>query len=515
MCSSVADRLVELWVILLWPFWVVLCGLCTGYLAAKASGTAPSQTRTCLAACAFSNSTGLVITLLEVIRKEFSKRSMEGIDPTALLSVYLLLYPVLQWGMGGWLLAPEEKEGKGKEENGVFKAGQAAEKWAGEASPLVPRHRRTWTLPNILNNEPLKRTPSFIAGQEEFGGVGSGSRRLIFSDKENKGQRWYTTTEKFDSSNDVLHMMVRELSFASLASHRESLEDISSQIQTATSEIDRTNTEWKSDDEPLTMDAGAATAALDSLVADLSTPTIHENSPLANGRASSPPLALSDGLANYKTLLPSDQQIESIQKMDVMPLSETLLRIFSKVLQPPVIGSLLGFFIATFPTLRGLFENIHGENGKTAPLKCVFDGVHKVGLAAVPINMTILGINLSSTFQKKTPKDSDKKNMLLPNRTMVAVVMGKMMMMPICGMFSVWFLQQNFIIFPEAIDSTCYLVMMIVFITPTANNVMVMVELSGNGSKEGIARLIGWQYVVCPVIMSIVLTIVVSLATGF
>ena len=43
--------------------------------------------------------------------------------------------------------------------------------------------------------------------------------------------------------------------------------------------------------------------------------------------------------------------------------------------------------------------------------------------------------------------------------------------------------------------------MMIVFITPTANNVMVMVELSGNGSKEGMARLIGWQYAVCPVIM--------------
>jgi hypothetical protein len=33
------------------------------------------------------------------------------------------------------------------------------------------------------------------------------------------------------------------------------------------------------------------------------------------------------------------------------------------------------------------------------------------------------------------------------------------------------------------IDATCYLVMMIVFITPTANNVMIMVELSGSSSK--------------------------------
>lgn len=31
-------------------------------------------------------------------------------DPTLFLSVYLLLYPVMQWGLGGWLLAPEETE---------------------------------------------------------------------------------------------------------------------------------------------------------------------------------------------------------------------------------------------------------------------------------------------------------------------------------------------------------------------------------------------------------------------
>jgi len=56
--------------------------------------------------------------------------------------------------------------------------------------------------------------------------------------------------------------------------------------------------------------------------------------------------------------------------------------------------------------------------------------------------------------------------------------------------------------------------MMIVFITPTANNVMVMVELSGSSSKEGMARLIGWQYITAPVLLSFVLSAVVSLASG-
>jgi len=138
----------------------------------------------------------------------------------------------------------------------------------------------------------------------------------------------------------------------------------------------------------------------------------------------------------------------------------------------------------------------------------------QVGQAAVPINMTILGINLSSTFQKKkkskysgdkNDENTDKKGKMLPNQTMLAVVVGKMIVMPVIGIFSTWFLQRYYIVFPDEIDATCYLVMMIVFITPTANSVMVMVELSGSSSKEGMARLIGWQYVVSPVVLRLVL----------
>ena len=62
-----------------------------------------------------------------------------------------------------------------------------------------------------------------------------------------------------------------------------------------------------------------------------------------------------------------------------------------------------------------------------------------------------------------------------------------------------------------AIDDAFYLVLMMVFITPTANNIMVMVELGGCLSKEGIARLIGWQYATAPVILSGSIAIVVSL----
>lgn len=69
----------------------------------------------------------------------------------------------------------------------------------------------------------------------------------------------------------------------------------------------------------------------------------------------------------------------------------------------------------------------------------------------MPINMTILGINLSSTFQKKNKKldyDNDKEKML-PNQTMMAVVIGKMFIMPVIGILSTWFLQRYYIDFPD------------------------------------------------------------------
>ena len=94
ICPSVANRLSDVWIILLWPFFVVSCGLLTGYVAARLSNTPKSQIGSCLVSCAFGNSTGLVMTLLTVIHDQFEASTELGsVDATAFLSVYLLLYP--------------------------------------------------------------------------------------------------------------------------------------------------------------------------------------------------------------------------------------------------------------------------------------------------------------------------------------------------------------------------------------------------------------------------------------
>lgn len=109
-CTSIFDMMDSVWMIIFWPFYVVGCGLIVGHFAAELSNTPIYHRPLVLASCAFANSTGLPITLLSVIHQNFPPSTELGkIDATLFLSIYLLLYPVLQWGIGGWLLMNDEQ----------------------------------------------------------------------------------------------------------------------------------------------------------------------------------------------------------------------------------------------------------------------------------------------------------------------------------------------------------------------------------------------------------------------
>jgi predicted permease len=110
-CPDVTQWIKDVWVLLIWPLYVVGMGLGVGYVIVKLSGTPNHQLCAVLVACGFGNSTGLPITLLTVVHANFpSTADLGRVDPCLFLSVYLLLYPVLQWGIGGWLLAPPTTE---------------------------------------------------------------------------------------------------------------------------------------------------------------------------------------------------------------------------------------------------------------------------------------------------------------------------------------------------------------------------------------------------------------------
>jgi len=97
-CPDVTKSLNSVWMLLFWPMYVCGTGVAVGaLLIAFLSQTPKLQVRAVLAACGFGNSTGLPITLLTVVHINFPITSDLGrINPTLFLSVYLILYPVLQ-----------------------------------------------------------------------------------------------------------------------------------------------------------------------------------------------------------------------------------------------------------------------------------------------------------------------------------------------------------------------------------------------------------------------------------
>lgn len=127
-----------------------------------------------------------------------------------------------------------------------------------------------------------------------------------------------------------------------------------------------------------------------------------------------------------------------------------------------VVGALLGIFVAVIHPLRGLFVDLVDRNS-SAPLEWIFDGLYNIGQAAVPVNMIILGCNLSSSINQYTGKDEKVcKDGLFSKSTLISIVFGKMILMPVIGILSAVFLRFFVLNVPPQLEGSFYLVLMIV-----------------------------------------------------
>jgi predicted permease len=394
-CPNVTAVLGDVYVLLFWPLYVVSWGFIIGWIVTRLCKTPQRQQKSVFAAVAFANSTGLPITLLAVIHASFPATSELGrIDPTMFLSVYLLLYPVLQWGVGGYLLTDDDED---------------------ESVQEITKSDRVRSL-----------SDKFLLGLD--------------------------TLDALDT-----HEHLHELEEASHA-----------HITDADLEL-----------------------AEKELLA------------LANEGVAKTYNSMSGG--ESVTALESDGSVNMTPHEVVMSFWDTFAMAMHKCLTPPVVGALLGMVVAATP-LRGIFIDLQHRADK-APLEWLFDGIYSVGQAAIPLNMMILGMNLSAS------QNAVDESKLLSMPTMIGIVIGKMVIMPLIGIASAILMHRYILNIPDAVHSTFYLVSMIVFICPTANDVMVMVELSGGGAKEGIARVFGLQYLCAPILLSISVTAVVSVAS--
>lgn len=166
-------------------------------------------------------------------------------------------------------------------------------------------------------------------------------------------------------------------------------------------------------------------------------------------------------------------------------------KVVRNALVPPVRGVLVGMVIASIPPVHQFFVITHEGQIKT-PLGWVYRALATIGGAMAPCSSLVLGANL---FQ-------GAKITSIPIATNIGISVAKLIIMPAIMSMVVW--GASHAVGPNGNGGSDWLVVLIVSCTPTANKIMVMVELSGE-SKAGMSASIFLQYALAPLLLTLAL----------
>ena len=89
-----------------------------------------------------------------------------------------------------------------------------------------------------------------------------------------------------------------------------------------------------------------------------------------------------------------------------------------------------------------------------------------------------------------------------------------MVVMPMVGIASAFLLHLLYAV-PQDVANSFYLVILIVFMTPTTNATCMMIESSGLKCQEGVSRVISLQCLVAPLILPFSVMATVYLADSY
>ena len=168
-----------------------------------------------------------------------------------------------------------------------------------------------------------------------------------------------------------------------------------------------------------------------------------------------------------------------------------------RVFVPQVVGIVGGGLV-------GLYGRQLVLPPETAPLGWLYLGIGKLGAAAVPINLILLGAALSRTPAKGQ----------LPPLTAAGIAIGRMVFMPLCGLGVAKLLStmqrlHYLVEVPSMVADPFWLVSLILTTTPTANNIVVMCDLAGE-NRRAMSASIFYQYMLAPFVLPGVLTLFIS-----
>jgi len=492
-------------VLLVWPFVVLGLGLLVGQFMIYLVQPPKWQHNCILAATAFANAMGMPITLMDVIGHNFQPPFEYNpvLDPSMFQSIYVILNPVLQWGLGGWLLSSEddsELQG-GEEEDKPKRVSQEEEDDSQEDEKTSidtgDGSAGFGTFASTTGGPPVVAVPRRVVEQQRNSFLRS--KVLSVVSLEDAG---------YDTEASP---------FVPRGARRNRRERIQEKEEDSSDGDD----DWQVDLEEragLLIPPPAVQQQTSGNVSFLMPPISQQQ---AQQAALLPPSTVPEQpMQPQKRSSPTKQAVANNgSSKNSNDWARVLRKIASKALAPPAVGAMLGFVVAACTPLRGLFVDLE-HRADNAPLEWIFDGILTLAQSAIPVNMCVVGVNLSIATQRRTtPVSSNGKPAHATTsarddaKTFIAVVLGKMLVLPLIGTLLIYILKTYFWSVPQDIQFQFYLVLLMNFVTPTANVVMVIAELgSGPESKKFMASLIGWQYIAAPILLSLTVMMIVWMA---
>ena len=211
-----------------------------------------------------------------------------------------------------------------------------------------------------------------------------------------------------------------------------------------------------------------------------------------------PPESVSERLfAAAGTSASPQRSVASQGRHVAVSVCRSLIKLLRRVFVPQVVGIVGGGLV-------GLYGRQLVLPPETAPLGWLYLGIGKLGAAAVPINLILLGAALSRTPAKGQ----------LPPLTAAGIAIGRMVFMPLCGLGVAKLLStmqrlHYLVEVPSMVADPFWLVSLILTTTPTANNIVVMCDLAGE-NRRAMSASIFYQYMLAPFVLPGVLTLFIS-----
>lgn len=161
---------------------------------------------------------------------------------------------------------------------------------------------------------------------------------------------------------------------------------------------------------------------------------------------------------------------------------------------PPIIAIAVGVLIGLTP-LKGMFCD------KEGCLNIFFIASEVVASATIPCALIVLGGKLAY----------GPSSVLLSKRVLICIVLGKLVLVPCCAVFYIFFLRaQGWM--PN--DPLMAMTLFIEAGTPPATNLVVMCSMRKDRNGEAVATVLFWTYLASTVTLTLLIMVGMSLFAG-